>query len=341
MFLISNCNEYTVAYFSDDPCKKSPCHLIYTQAPSGTSIAPLLRAMNQIIIIFTLLFIATLSTLAKGQETIKKQLEEKQPVLETKQTHLSFGFTYKHFNYNEDVNPPAKSSELGNTPGFEIAINHRFSNNKNSLEGKGVLDFASGATAYDGSLQNSDTNEITPYKSTTNNKFFNLEGDLIQTFSAANENTSFLKGYAGLGIHTWERVLGGAGGYTEQYSWVYLPIGIQFVQRASENFTLTLDGSIKLMFGGYLRANLSQASSNYNDVEMKLGDKPGFKFQAPLDYRFASNYHFIATPWYEYSEIGKSDSVLGGISSSGPILVSEPNSKTTSFGADLAFSVDF
>jgi len=92
---------------------------------------------------------------------------------------------------------------------------------------------------------------------------------------------------------------------------------------------------LRIMFYGKMTAYFSELNSAYNDPEFKLGNRIGYYAEVPLRYKFTEFWSVIIKPWYEYSEIGQSDTV--DLTTNGIVTDAayEPSSKTHLYGVNL------
>jgi len=245
-------------------------------------------------------------------------------------------FTPYHIDYREDVILPLKSTESGWLPGFGLAYGYKGKNyGPPAPYARLALDLTVANTHYDGSDQVGN-----PLLGTTRNVFVKGEGNLGLTFSTLNPPREFTAFYTGLGYRFWERGLGSdASGYREHYSWKYVPVGMGVGYRVNEKWSGAVDASARIMFGGSILVFLSDLDPGYNDPRMSLGNRPGWRVEAPLYYRFWS-----FTPWFEHSYIGRSNSeevTYYGRPLNPRMAVYEPSSTTYQFGLAVGARVSF
>ena len=251
-------------------------------------------------------------------------------------------FTPYHLAYREDVTPPLKSTESGWLPGFGLAYGYKGKNPRPHGPPAPYARLALGLTVanthYDGSDQLGN-----PLLGTTRNVFVRGEGNLgLTLFSTLNppRGPGDFTAYTGLGYRFWERGLGSdTSGYREHYSWKYVPVGMRVGYRVNEKWCGAVDVSARFMFGGTILVYLSDLYAGYNDPQMNLGNRPGWRVEAPLYYRFWS-----FTPWFEHSYIGRSNSeevTYYGRPLNPRIAVYEPSSTTYQFGLAVGARVSF
>jgi hypothetical protein len=185
--------------------------------------------------------------------------------------------TFYHFGYQEDVPPPFKSTESGLLTGLGVTLVR--------LE-KGPSLFARLAGVYTGTSTHYDGTTQSGYPATgeTKNKFLNAEGNVGLTFPAPSATS--LTVYAGLGYRYWERGLGGWEPYRERYTWKYVPAGVRWDSPSKARWGWGVDFAARFMYGGKIRVYFSEIYATLNDLDLTLGNRPGWKLQAPVRYRF-------------------------------------------------------
>lgn len=72
------------------------------------------------------------------------------PIKVSKPHGFELGLMYYHFDYEEDVPPPGKSTEKGWLPGFYLGYAY---NHKDDVHTKVFIEFSSGDADYDGTTQ--------------------------------------------------------------------------------------------------------------------------------------------------------------------------------------------
>lgn len=238
-----------------------------------------------------------------------------------------------HFNYKEVVPDPLKSTEDGNLAGLYLQYASLVDDKYPS---RIKAEYTDGQTHYDGTLMDG-----TPTQSTTNDTFFRLEGDMALTSLASNNVLDGFSIYGGLGYRFWKRELTGSGGYTEDYWWIYAPIGVRKTFVASPGWSGTVDVSVRPMLLGRININLSEANPAYDDASATLGNKIGFRIEVPFHHPLSTNTDLVLTPWYEYSAIGQS-STFDVTTNEGIVGVGyEPDSHTNQFGVYAGVRVLF
>jgi hypothetical protein len=252
-----------------------------------------------------------------------------------KQQALEGALSFYYFDYHEGLTLPLKSAEIGWVPGLHAT----WSRNGTSpaLFGRAGVDLTLANTTYDGSFQDASGN-VYPYQGTTKNTMVNAFGNIGITFSNLSNPPRTLTAYTGIGYHFWNRGVAGSGGYREYYAWKYVPVGLRMDYRANSELTGAVEASAKIMFGGTIKVFLSDVDPALGNINMDLGNRPGWRVEAPLYYQIWS-----LTPWFEYSGIGKSNTVplvINGLPSDS-VAAYEPSSTTHQFGLKVGARVQF
>jgi hypothetical protein len=95
------------------------------------------------------------------------------------------------------------------------------------------------------------------------------------------------------------------------------------------------------MFFGEMRAYFSEVDPGYNDPEFKLGNTVGWYADIPIRYKFSQYWSVVVKPWYEYSTIGKSDTVARTYHGIVDRYYYEPDSTTHQYGVNVGFVLSY
>jgi hypothetical protein len=248
---------------------------------------------------------------------------------------FEFGLMYQKFDYKEDVPAPYKSTENGWLPGFYLGWNY---NKKSGAFSKVFLEFSFGDVEYDGTTQAG-----TPVKFSEDNYQFLFRGEWNIGYKIAITKDISIKPYAGYGYRYWsrgqEKITATYTSYNEKYYWHYIPVGIGADFNIGERLVIEPNVGLRIMFYGKMIAYLSELNSANDDPEFKLGNRTGWYAEIPFRYKFSQFWSVVIKPWYEYSEIGKSDYVEYTYNGSRHIAY-EPASRTHQYGmnAGVVFS---
>jgi hypothetical protein len=164
--------------------------------------------------------------------------------------------------------------------------------------------------------------------------FLRFEWHVGYTFDSGEK--SFLSPYVGWGYRYWKRGLGGPSPYDEKYTWQYIPVGIRADFELNDRWNMGANVAARLMFGGKMRVD-----SSTGNFKVDLGNKTGWFAELPIRYKFSTAWSFVGRPWYEYSEIGKSDEVYFIYAGSLISAAYEPASTTHQYGINIGLVYSF
>lgn len=216
---------------------------------------------------------------------------------------VSVGSNFYYFDYHEHIPAPAKSTEKGVLPGLQLMYHAPIPSQPLFIRGR--LDFAAGNTTYDGTLQDG---KNTPHKTTTENIIFEGEGNL--GFKVLCEAYSCLSLYTGIGFHFWKRDIQGSAGIWEDYSWPYIPLGVNYYLGLHPNVSVSPDVAMIVPFAGSMTAHTSEWHPLIDNTTVTLGTVVGFRAQLPLTVLLSRSGQIVSltfSPWFEYTGIGESD----------------------------------
>ncbi|MCX6152834.1 MAG: hypothetical protein NT007_01605 [Candidatus Kapabacteria bacterium] len=231
-----------------------------------------------------------------------------------------------NLNYTEDVTPPLKSTESGLIKGLNICFS---TNKKFSFRVNASLHYSWAEENYDGSTQQGE-----PLQSKTNSSFFRLNANLFYNIVLLNGRMNFAP-FIGYDIRSWDRKLGGSGGYEEIYSWASVPIGFKSDYQINKKFNIGIIAQVNLMVNGKIKILLSQLKSTNPDIVLTLGNITAFELNLPMSFYINKMITFNFAPYYEQYGFGKSN-IFNFTNGS----LWEPSSNTSFFGVKtgLAFS---
>ncbi len=249
---------------------------------------------------------------------------------------LEGSLKYFYFDYKEINEPDThKSKESGLLPG--IRIGYGYQGVANPLYGRLFLEYIRGDSDYDGATQIG-----VPFKADTKNKFWNWEGNIGLTRKHRIEEFPVdLTLYTGLGYRYWNRGLGGANPYSEEYTWKFVPVGLRGAFPITAKWSGAIDVALWFMFAGDIQVNLSEANSNYNNPRKDLGNKLGWKIEAPFNYRLYDRWSMEVIPYYENYAFGHSDIFQITFGGAPFGFGFEPDSRTNQYGLRLGARFHF
>lgn len=242
---------------------------------------------------------------------------------------LEFGLMYYHFDYKEDLPPGRKSTENGWVPGSYLGYTY---SKENDFHTEVFVEFSTGDVEYDGTTQGG-----TPITFSDNPQdFFRFEWDIGLTFNAGED--LWLAPYTGYGYRYWERgeekITSTYWSYREEYTWHYIPVGVKAGFQVGNKWSIGADVAARFMFGGEMTAYFSEVSPAFSDLTFDLGNKAGWFAEMPVRYKFSEHWSLVGTPWYEFSQIGRSNKV--GVSQA-----YEPASTTNQYGINIGMTRSF
>ena len=249
---------------------------------------------------------------------------------------LEAGAGYHHFDYREDLNPPLKSTESGWLPSAYASYTYQ---RPASLYIRLYADYAGADLTFDGTTQSG-----TPVRfEDSSQRLFKFEAHFGYVLQP--EDHFQLIPYIGLGHRYWLRgkakITPTFRSFEEEYSWSYLPVGLKADYTLNRQWSIGATLGANIMFNGKMTARLSHVLAGANDPEFDLGNKVGYYAEMPVTYTFARNWALVGTPWYEYSQIGRSNTL--NIIQNNTIVgfAFEPPSRTHQYGLKLGFAYTF
>lgn len=233
------------------------------------------------------------------------------------------------FDYKEDFPPPGKSEESGWL--FGVALRYTYEGGSDlPLFGRMQFDFSPSGTEYGGNEEtiNGFTRDFTE---TTRNWFSRIEVDAGYVFHGVFGSPVDVTPYTGYGYRFWRRELSdhnNLSGYTEDYSWSYLPIGVKGTMALARNWSVGLEMALRIMVSG----NILIGITNYNNPTLSLGNRLGWFMAVPVEYRIASGWGAAVSFWYEHSAIDESTKSPAIIVNRQESRIWEPPSRTHQYG---------
>ena len=225
------------------------------------------------------------------------------------------GILYR--DYSEKlVTPGIKSNEKGWIPGINFVGEFELGAEAHREWLQGAYDFFYGTTNYDGTTQQGAQLPLMK----TYNTIWDAEASYHRNIL---KNLPQLSAYVGIGYHSWVRRVGSRDASSEDYSWFYTPIGMQWQFHFSEALSAILDFSIRPMIYGKIRVYPNGGQK----VDLELGRLPTYRAEFPLEYKLNAQTSLCFDPWFEYNQIGQSRSHFRKISSTETEIFYEPASR--------------
>lgn len=245
---------------------------------------------------------------------------------------LDGGIGISQFSYAEKVPAPLKSEEAGTMAALNLQA--QYQSNSDSPRFKFLTMFAAPSLTYTGTTQMGAA--LKPHQDSHTFTELEFQTDFLLTSSAGRDFT--LYGFSGLGYHFWGRgktqVINGALSIREDYSWLYLPLGVKLNQDMG-SFFLGANALGRIPFLGRMTVRFSEVDSDLQNGTVNLGSKPGARLELPAGYNLSRVASLTLTPFYEYSAIGESNVEeirwADGTSTGSAFL--EPASTTYQYGA--------
>jgi opacity protein-like surface antigen len=256
--------------------------------------------------------------------------------------YIEVGLGYRWFDYEEELEPPLRSNETGRLPSARFAYGYQGVDNP--IYAELSFRYTAQSTDYDGTTQSG-----TPVKDSSDNTWWNYE--FLAGYIVRNVLDSPIRviPYSGVGYKVWERNLNGSSPYSEEYAWFYLPVGVRVEVPVTPEFTFGVDASVRIMFGGIMQLDFDEPA--YDEPELNLGNRVGYKLQMPMSYLVNSRFSVMVNPWYEYTRFGASDwkavttevynEITGEYDKVNVFSVKEPSSDTHEYGVDVGVRIYF
>lgn len=242
------------------------------------------------------------------------------------------------FAYKEDFPPPGKSEESGWL--FGVALRYMYEGGSDlPLFGRVQFDFSPSGTEYGG---NEETifGYTRDFTETTHNWFSRFELDAGYIFHRILNSPVDITPYTGYGYRFWRRELSSHNnleGYTEDYSWGYIPIGVKGMYALAREWSVGLEMALRIMVSGSILIGLEQ----YNSPTLTLGKRLSFFLALPVEFRTQSGWGAGLSFWYEHSGIDQSNKSPAVIINRQESTIYEPPSSTNQFGFALTGSFAF
>lgn len=244
---------------------------------------------------------------------------------------LSFTSQLHSFDYKEDFPPPGKSSENGWL--FGAGFGYAFRGGASlPLFGSLRLDLSPSGTEY-GSNEEIAPGVLRDYTETTTNLFSRVETNLGYSIRQVGGAPLDITPYTGYGWRFWRRSIPNHNnilGYTEDYSWGYIPLGVMAELAVARDWAVGCDVAFRLMIHG----SIFIALEPFGNPTLTLGNRPGWLVVVPVTWAPSGGWGGAFSLFYEYSAIEESNRLTVAVGQQ-RITISEPPSRTHQFGFRL------
>jgi hypothetical protein len=231
------------------------------------------------------------------------------------------------FKYKE----PGVMEDEGTFYGMHFGCTSRDWVSTSSLNGGSVFKaegrFAFGQVDYDGALQNSETEEIIPYKLDGINDFV-FEGRLLLGADMLSRDTLFTL-YSGVGYRylnddpSFDQYF-----YERESNYLYIPLGGEIYANLKADWYWGARIEFDYLLWGMQRSHLSNVG--YNDVDNR--QKSGYGYRASVRFQHKSKGSvFAIEPFFRYWDINDSEIEYAGYGYYGL----EPANETKEIGVQL------
>ncbi len=199
-----------------------------------------------------------------------------------------------HISYTEELAAPLKSTETGTLPTLRLGLTNHDPDAR--VYYRGWLTIADGGTQYRGTDQ---SGTVTMTGTTQN---LRASGEL--NLGVQVHRVTF---YTGVGYQYWDRQLGGSAGYSEQYAWLYLPVGVR-TRYQTPRLLGVVDLSVRPMLHGDISIDTATMFqyAPLDTTNVTLGNRVGVRLEAPVHFTATPRLTVNLDPWYQYSGIGVS-----------------------------------
>lgn len=255
---------------------------------------------------------------------------------------LSADFFHRFYR-EEEIIPGFKSDEFGSLIGGQADYDYV---KGNSVYFGASLRYAGGNTTYDGGIQTPLLEGgllLTPAKSTTSNRFLNINARVGYTFKVGLEDRLLLTPFIGIGYNRWERdvlsIVSPLDGNTiptffSNYSWTTIDLGLKSEYKLSPKFDIGLN--LKVLLPG---------NGQVSTIRSPLGNRTQYEVELPLTYHLTESsidaFDIKLTPYYRSQDIGRSGVDIINLGNGFLQIAQEPNSTTAVYGATLGVVYKF
>jgi hypothetical protein len=249
------------------------------------------------------------------------------------QHRFDLAFSPLYYDYAEELTPPLKSTEYGWLPG--VAAGYTYWGDAIPVYGALFFSYAGGDLTYDGSVQDQ-TGQVYPYVSTSPAGISNVHVRAGYIFKRVGGAALDLAVYTGYGYHFWSRNIAGGPpvGYLEEYSWSFIPLGVEGEWRLGSRWSVGLGIAARFMVAGEIMVE----RSDFGNPTLTLGNEPGWAAALPVSFSIAHSWAVILELGYESSAIGESNPSPPDVNGS---YIMEPASHTDQFRISVGGRLQF
>ena len=234
------------------------------------------------------------------------------------------GITAMHFKYDEFNNSGrALDTEQGDIPGVSLKVGQKIS----AWEWQGAAGYYHGRIDYDGQ-----TNLGAPYRTRTDEAISDIA---LRLGYWVGEHPLWMP-YIGLGYRRWDRDIlpNTLNGLFESYRWQYVWLGAKFIALQKEQARYLLDVGLLQPLDPIIYVDFKGTYNVSPTVYPK--SNTGVRVMLSANHVLSVNTELTLEPYFEYWELGRSPTVIGG-----GVAVTEPASKTKNFGLSLRLARKF
>lgn len=236
------------------------------------------------------------------------------------------GFLAQSNAYEE----PGVMSQKGNLNGVSV-VYEKFGDRPRLL-GRVSGDLSFGMLNYDGAIQNRDTGEIKPHKTTGTDYLFNLKASAGLPFNIGSRVQALP--LVGFGYRYLNDQMRGDAAYEREISYMYLPVGVELRFFLNSRFVMTASYERDVFLNGQVKSHMTQVgyeSDLVNTQSKGLGERFALDFVRGLE----SGREIHITPYLQRWAVEDSDRVT----LDGEHGWYEPNNTTVQYGLSVAMGL--
>jgi hypothetical protein len=228
------------------------------------------------------------------------------------------GIAAMHFKYAEFNNSGRiLDTEQGSISGVSLKVGQAIS----AWEWQGSASYYRGRIAYDGQ-----SNLGAPYRTRTDEAISDIA---LRLGYWVGEHPLWMP-YVGLGYRRWDRDIlpNTLNGLFESYRWQYVWLGAKFIALQKGQSRYLLDMGLLQPIDPVVYVDF-KGTYNVSPIVYPKSST-GLRMMFTANHVLSANTELTVEPYFEYWELGRSPTVVGG-----GVAVNEPASKTKNFGLNL------